>query len=79
MGMDLVEAGRFLASGQADPHSETITALCDEVVRLRRIILNTRGIVCNGAESGFDCFVGDWAERLYANNAALTSGLKSPC
>ncbi len=34
---DLVERARFLAAGQGDPHSATITDLCDEIERLRRI------------------------------------------
>ncbi len=35
MKSDLVERARFLASGQDDPHSVTISELCDEIERLR--------------------------------------------
>ncbi len=31
---DLVERARFLAAGQDDPHSVTISELCDEIERL---------------------------------------------
>ena len=33
---DLVRRSRFLAAGQDDPHSVTISELCDEILRLRR-------------------------------------------
>ena len=38
---DLVERARFLAAGQDDPHSVTITELCSEIERLREILNKT--------------------------------------
>ena len=35
MKSELVERARFLAAGQDDPHSVTISDLCDEIERLR--------------------------------------------
>lgn len=46
-----------------------------EIERLRKIILDTREIVKDGAMTGFNCHDGDWAERLFVNNGNLSRGL----
>ncbi len=38
MKSELVERARFLASGQDDPHSATISELCAEIERLRAVL-----------------------------------------
>ncbi len=38
MRSELVERARFLAAGQDDPHSVTISELCDEIEELRRAL-----------------------------------------
>ena len=39
MKSELVERARFLAAGQDDPHSVTISELCDEIERMRKALL----------------------------------------
>ncbi len=41
---DLVERARFLAAGQDDPHSATITELCDEIEELRRALAKAEAV-----------------------------------
>lgn len=38
MQSDIVQRSLFLAAGQDDPHSVTITELCAEIARLRKIV-----------------------------------------
>lgn len=39
---ELVERARFLAAGQGDPHSATITDLCDRIEQLERELAEAR-------------------------------------
>jgi hypothetical protein len=41
------------------------------------ILTTTRALVAEAAMTGFNCHDGDWAERLYANQARLTEAIKS--
>lgn len=43
-----------------------------KLAEARKVIEDTRTIVCDGAAEGFNPLVGDWAERLYVNNGALS-------
>lgn len=45
-------------------------------IDLKEIILKTRSLVSEAAMVGFNYENGDWAERLFANQAALTAALK---
>ena len=63
---DLVERARFLAAGQDDPHSVTITELCDKI---------------EGLEADLDSAVGtawrhgarDWVSMNHPTHAAILS------
>jgi len=44
---------------------------------LKEALKATRAIVSEGAQTGFNCHEGDWAERLYANQAAISRALAS--
>jgi hypothetical protein len=46
------------------------------IARLVGALTVTRAIVVDGAMTGFNCHDGDWAERLYTNNGAITAAIK---
>jgi hypothetical protein len=46
--------------------------------RLRAAAEATRALVSEAAMTGFNWNDGDWAERLFANQAVLTAALKTP-
>lgn len=43
---------------------------------LLAVAKKTRGLVSEAAATGFNCHDGDWAERIYANQAALTAAIR---
>lgn len=47
----------------------------DEFERVRAALGATRKLVSEAAMTGFNCHDGDWAERLFANQAAITAAL----
>ena len=47
MKSELVERARFLASGQDDPPSVTITELCDEIERMRGALREIAAHTCS--------------------------------
>lgn len=51
-------------------------ALEAKITELRAAVLATRALVSEAALTGFNCKDGDWAERLFANQAALTDTIK---
>jgi hypothetical protein len=42
-----------------------------------RVLHETRQIVCDAAETGFNCQDGDWADRLFRNNGQITVALRA--
>lgn len=42
---------------------------------LLEAIISTRKLVSEAAMTGFNCHDGDWAERLFANQAGLSAAL----
>jgi hypothetical protein len=53
-----------------------MTAHNKERIRaLEDALIKTRDLVCDGAEEGFNCHVGEWADRLYRNNGDITRAL----
>lgn len=45
------------------------------VAKLEKVLFHTRVIICEGAITGFNPIVGDWAERLFYNNARIADVL----
>lgn len=43
--------------------------------RLRAALIATRKLVSEAAMTGFNCHDGDWAERLFANQASISAAL----
>lgn len=55
--------------------AETLRAQATRIAELEAALIETRAIVCEGAVEGFNHAVGDWAERLYANNGNISRAL----
>ena len=47
------------------------------VAEAARVLRETRQIVCDAAETGFNCHDGDWADRLFRNNGQITAVLRT--
>ena len=63
---DIVERARFLATGQDDPHSVTITELCDKIEGMEEDLKSAVGVAWNrGAET--------WVRNNYPAHAARLS------
>lgn len=48
-----------------------------EIAVLRSALVHVRKIIVEGAETGFNCRDGDWADRLFASQAMTHSALTS--
>lgn len=60
-GVDECESGEWVKASVAQ-------ALYDALIQ-------TRSIVCDGCEEGFNPLEGDWADQLFYNNAKITAAL----
>ena len=45
----------------------------DRIKALEDSLRTTRELVCEGAVEGFNPHAGDWADRLYTNNGAISA------
>lgn len=55
---------------------EYLERVVEERDRLKKVLTDTRAIVCDGAMTGFNCHDGDWADRLYKNNGTISDVLR---
>lgn len=76
---------RNQAAGDAGTHYEGGTPeqmiewkAADEIERLHSVLDATHKLISEGAASeGFNPLVGTWADRLFANQAAISAALKT--
>ena len=52
--------------------SQALKEAADELRDLKKVLSHTREIICEGATEGFNPMKGDWAERLFLNNANIS-------
>ena len=50
-------------------------SLMDDVIELEAALRNVHKLICEGAEEGFNCHIGDWAERLFRSNQKTSEAL----
>jgi hypothetical protein len=55
----------------------SLPALLDERERLRAALKLVRGIIVEASQTGFNCYDGDWAERLYASQSDTYRALQA--
>ena len=74
---DRLEKAEAAIHAARDAHLSIVGELTAALAEARKVMKETRSIVCDGAESGFNSHDGAWAERLYVNNGALTRWLEA--
>lgn len=60
----------------AKANAELIRRAVNSYDAMLAALKQVRALVCEGATTGFNPLDGDWAERLYANNANLTRAIR---
>lgn len=67
--------GRFYADAREGVDIDAVKALVVAAPELLEAALATRKLVVEAALTGFNYADGDWAERLYHNQAALSAAI----
>jgi hypothetical protein len=49
-----------------------LVSMHDQIRELEEALRVTRSLVCEGAIVGFNPLDGDWCDRLYSNNGAIS-------
>jgi len=75
-GRTVVLTGFALGSGKvAEANTEFVYRACNAHYQMLEALKEVRSLVCEAAETGFNCFDGSWAERLYTNNGRLSAAI----